>query len=59
MIIVGEKSPTFYLHIIKYNTIMNPNLTQFEIAVAIVAGAFLFVGIVNFITNITLGHYKD
>lgn len=38
---------------------MNPNLTQFEIALTIVSAAFLITGAINFIWNITLGHYKD
>ena len=35
------------------------HLTQFEIALVIVAIPFLIVGTLNFIWNISLKHYKD
>ena len=34
------------------------HLTQFEIALVIVMVPMLIVGVLNFIWNISLGHYK-
>ena len=61
ILLVGEKSPTFYLFTIKYNNIMiiNPNLTQFEIVVSIATAVVLIVGIANFVWEISLNHCND
>lgn len=38
---------------------MATHLTQFEIALTIVMVPILFVGIINFILNISLGHHNE